>query len=52
MKQIPSSTADMLPAAAAFVERLRALFDTGQDEAGIWESACVYFRVLLEDRAL
>ena len=52
MKQIPSSTADMLPAAAAFVERLRALFDAGQDEAGIWESACIYFRELLEDRDL
>ena len=52
MKQIPSSTADMLPAAAVFVERLRALFDAGEDAAGIWESACVYFRELLEDRDL
>lgn len=40
---------DLLPAAASFVARVRAMFADGRDEAGIWRDACDALRELLAD---
>ena len=40
---------DLLPAAATFVARVRAMFEDGRDEAAIWRDACEALRQLLAD---
>ena len=47
-----SNTHGMLPAAANFVSRVRALFEAGKDETDIWSTACEYLRELLDDAEL